>query len=60
MIVVVVVEKFDCNDLDLHSLRESKWKNIGIEISSSVVMDNKIMVDSTIRIVGMSFFSNPL
>jgi hypothetical protein len=59
MIVVAEVEKFNCNDLDMHSLKESKWKNIGINAISNVVMDNTIMV-ATIRIIGMSFFSNPL
>jgi hypothetical protein len=59
MITIVAVGNLDCNDLDLNSLRKLEWKNIGIKVGSNVVMDDTIMVDSTIRIIGMSPFSNP-
>ncbi len=35
MIIIILVENLDYNYLDLNSLRESKWKNIGIKTSSS-------------------------
>jgi hypothetical protein len=59
MITIVAVGNLDCNDLDLNSLIKLEWKNIGIKVGSNVVMDDRIMVDSTIRIIGMSHFSNP-
>jgi hypothetical protein len=45
MTTIVVVGNLDCNDLDLNSLRKSKWKNVGIKASSNVVMDDTIVVD---------------
>jgi hypothetical protein len=54
MITIVVVEKLNYNDLDLNSLKKSKWKDIGIKTYSNVVMDNIIVVDSIVRIIGMS------
>jgi hypothetical protein len=59
MITIVAVGNLDCNDLDLNSLIKLEWKNIGIKVGSNVVMDDRIMVDSTIRIINMSHFSNP-
>jgi hypothetical protein len=59
MITIVAVGNLDYNDLDLNSLIKLEWKNIGIKVGSNVVMDDRIMVDSTIRIISMSHFSNP-
>jgi len=59
MIIIVVVENLDCNDLDLNPFKKSKWKNYGIKVGLNIVMDDKIVVDSTVRIFGMSLFSNP-
>jgi hypothetical protein len=35
-------------------------ENIGIKVGSNLVMDDTIVVDSPVRIIGMSPFSNPL
>jgi hypothetical protein len=35
MTTIVTVENLDYKYLDLNSLKESKWKNIGIKASSS-------------------------
>jgi hypothetical protein len=59
MTTIVVVENLHYNDLDFNSFKKSKWKNIGIKVDSNVLMDDTIMVDSIVRIIDMSPFSNP-
>jgi hypothetical protein len=59
MTTIIVMKNLDYDDLYLVFLKESKWKNIGIKTGSNVIMDNTIVVDSIIKIISMSLFSNP-
>jgi hypothetical protein len=60
MTTIVKVENLNYNELNLNYLGESEWKKIGIKVGSNVIMDDIIMVDSLVRIICLSLFSNRL
>ncbi len=58
--MITIVKKLQFWKKLLNSLMESMWKNMGTNLGLEWVIDDTMVVDSTIMTTCMSSFSNPL